>query len=181
MSSSIEAVGPIAWDVHRSSHERITRAHRPRALSRKRGAAFVESLIVIGMITLFLGSMSYFFYLYYGKWSAAQEARFSAWSSALDGCMSKGEYDKMFADAKADPGGTEDEIAGLSTDSDQPPSWMDLELGGEASAKRKVGDIDLTVVRDVSCNEKQEENELTFQGAGIIGAVASSAVDLLGF
>jgi hypothetical protein len=43
-----------------------------------------------------------------------------------------------------------------------------------------VGDVDLTVARDVSCNEKKEEKELTFQGAGIIGAVASSAVDLLG-
>jgi hypothetical protein len=61
-------------------------AHRLRARARRRGAVFVESLIVISALTLGLSGLVYFRDLYLRQLSALRLARGAALAHALAGC-----------------------------------------------------------------------------------------------
>jgi hypothetical protein len=52
----------------------------------QRGAVFVESIIVIGMITLMLAAGLFLHRLYMNKFRAMSESRAAAWTGALRGC-----------------------------------------------------------------------------------------------
>src|SRR5688572_29527734 len=61
-------------------------AHMPLRRSRQRGAVFVESIIVVSMITLMLAAGLFLHRLYMNKFRAMSESRSAAWSGALNGC-----------------------------------------------------------------------------------------------
>jgi hypothetical protein len=111
---------------------------------RSRGAAFVESLIVICMILLSLFMVLWFQALYATKLQTIQSARASAWSSALSGCegleksqelLARGARDAETTGAKGPGDSTEGDAAGLTADTqgESSPEWFALREGGETT------------------------------------------------
>lgn len=168
---------------------------------RERGAAFVESLIVICTILLCLFMVLWFQALYTAKLSTLQSARANAWTSALDGCLSDGakgfeEPNTLLAQsardsettaAKGSSDSTDGDAAGLTADTqgESSPEWFALREGGEAvdsldfSNFGKEGTMPVGTKRSFQCNERRNPEEFTLSAGDLLSNLASVMRDLL--
>jgi hypothetical protein len=160
-----------------------------------RGAAFVESLIVIAMILFFLFCVLWFQALYAAKLGTMQAARANAWASALAGCPGLENSQSMLSDAvkqsdSAGPQGggdsTEGQVGGLTADGDgeDSPDWFSLREGGEASesvdftAIMSGAKMNISTTRKFQCNERSNPNELKLSAGDLLSNLASVIRDL---
>jgi hypothetical protein len=99
---------------------------------RTRGAAFVESIIVISMISLMLAGGLFFHRLYMHKFRVMSESRTAAWQGALNGCptglgiMAVGQaiWNSVNNLADCNPLDPGCMVDGLSSSSTAPTPWV---------------------------------------------------------
>ena len=147
---------------------RSTRAHELHRQRRREGAAFVEALIVIGLVIVCMQCIwgMYRFCMFQHK--AQVDVRQMAWEKALKGC---GDPDvggplNGLSKSAAEPS----EISGLRSDSETAPSWfgiiqtspetVSLPLPEEVFGKSAVASQE-----SFACNEKGGKGELDLAGA----------------
>jgi hypothetical protein len=162
---------------------------------RARGAAFVESLIVICMILLSLFMVLWFQALYATKLQTMQSARASAWNSALAGCegleksqelLARGARDSETTGAKGTGDSTEGDAAGMTADTqgESSPEWFALREGGESTDSvdfsnfGKEGTMPVGTKRKFQCNERPNPKELTLSAGDLLSNLASVISDL---
>lgn len=162
---------------------------------RERGAAFVESLIVISMILLCLFACLWFQALYAAKLQTLQSARASAWNSALAGCQGLENSQELLAQsarnsetmrAKGSHDSTEGDASGITADTqgESTPDWFSLREGGETTESvdfsqfGKEGTMPVGTRRKFQCNERPNPNELTLSGGDLLSNLASVIRDL---
>jgi hypothetical protein len=172
----------------KSSTERLFRA-------RERGAAFIESLIVICMILLCLFGALWLQALYATKLQTMASARANAWNSALGGCqgleqsqelLTRGARDADTTAAKGAGDSTEGDAAGISADTqgETSPEWFALREGGEStdsvdfSKFGQEGTMPVGIRRKFQCNERRNAEELTLSGGDLLSNLASVIRDL---
>jgi hypothetical protein len=173
----------------RGARGRISRRYRAR------GAAFIESLIVISMILSCLFAVLWFHALYSSKLQTIESARASAWNSALSGCagleksqelLSRSARDAEVSRAKGGNHSTEGDAAGISADTqgESSPDWFELREGGESqqfvdfSHFGQEGTMPVGTRRKFQCNERPNPKELTLSGADLLSNLASVIRDL---
>jgi hypothetical protein len=177
-----------------SSH--LSRARALRARRGQRGAAFVESLIVISFILFMLFCVLWLQAVYTAKLQTIQIARANAWGDALQGCTGLEQADSALSDAVsqsnstgANPPGdsTAGDVGGLRADvqGDDSPEWFNLREGGTSteSADGFTGIMDgspmsITTTRKFLCNERSNPDELTLSAGDLFRNMASMVRDL---
>lgn len=162
---------------------------------RERGAAFIESLIVICMILFCLFMVLWFQALYATKLQTMQSARASAWNSALAGCegleksqelLSRSAKNSETTGATGAGDSTEGDAAGLSADTqgESSPEWFALREGGETtdsvdfSKFGEDGTMPVGTKRKFQCNERANPKELTLSAGDLLSNLASVIRDL---
>jgi hypothetical protein len=174
-----------------TDHQRLrtVRASRRRA----RGAAFVESLIVISLILLCLWGTLFLKFIYSTKLASIQAARNKAWSAAVGGCKPppvkaisddathRSETDG--ADSTSDS--SEGQIAGLTADTTQDtPQWLSLQDGGDATEGLPGGKnfdgsgLSIVTTRKILCNEKGGNDELDLSAGDLLSEISTVIHDL---
>lgn len=162
----------------------------------QRGAAFVESLIVISFILFMLFCILWLQAVYSAKLQTIQSARANAWGDALQGCEGLEQSQNMMSDAVsqsaskgADPPGdsTEGDVGGLRADAqgDESPGWFSLRDGGSAteSADGFTGimsgnAMSISTTRKFMCNERSNPDELKLSAGDLLSNLASIIRDL---
>ena len=173
-----------------------TELQRQLALLRRRrarGAAFVESLIVISLILLVLYAVLWLHGLYSAKLATLQSARVQAWTDALQGCPPPELADRAAqttSNADTGPsGGPEDnsgDFAGLRADTqDNGPDWFNLLEGGEGSASLDYPSFtgrgrsyQVGARRSFMCNEQGGMDQLEFSGSRLRDSARNTIRDL---
>jgi hypothetical protein len=179
-------------------------AQRRRERVRRRrqaGAAFVESLIVISMILLFLFAVLWMKDLYTAKLQTIEYARADAWVDALNGCPGKPEHSaEVGVQAKSavalskngGPEGNGDDTSGDSgglrsnANGDDAPDWFALREGGSSTQSvdgfksfTDGTDMKLATTRKYHCNERGDPKELHVDVKDLSGDLASMIADLI--
>jgi hypothetical protein len=127
----------------RSVPRGLSRPPQRTAVRRRRGAIFVEAIIVCSMLMTMLAGAIFFHRMYSAKIRAIREARLAAWQASEAGCPSKFGIGQIFnlstANMTAINSCTDDSctVGGLNTSSEAGPDW--LESGA------KTGDVVHTV------------------------------------
>jgi hypothetical protein len=158
-----------------------------------RGAAFVESLIVISMILFVLFCVLWLHALYSAKLQTIQYARANAWGDALEGCPGLEQADTMLRDAVSQsesPSSTANQnpaVGGLRSDTqgDDDPPWFALREGGSATESvdgfqgiMSGNAMDISTTRAFPCNERSNPDELKLSAGDLLSNVASVIRDL---
>ncbi len=142
---------------------------------RRRGAIFVESLIVVGLTTLLLAAGIFFHYLYIHKLYTMREARRKAWAAASPGCnggVTGGGYDAVHnmlrflagedGDGRIDQMGAHSPLGSVAdkagNHSSEAPAPAILHGGGN---------VTITSSTRVACNENVANDEPTADAVGI--------------
>lgn len=172
------------------------RARLVRARRAQRGAAFVESLIVISFILFMLFCILWLHAVYSAKLQTIQSARANAWGDALQGCTGLENAQDMLSDSVkqssskgADPPGdsTAGEVGGLRADvqGDDSPGWFNLREGGTAteSADGFTGimsgkSMSISTTRKFMCNERSNPEELKLSAGDLFSNLSSIIRDL---
>ncbi len=132
---------------------------RLRARRKGRGAIFVESIIVIAMLTLMMASALFFHGLYARKLKTMRESRAAAWEKSLPGCNSAVELVAVWQAV-----GLVDSISGLNEDSDTAPEWMSVGRQEDTKSvtvtadKLVGGTYNLKTTNSIVCNEKGDDH-----------------------
>lgn len=169
----------------------------PRVLRtrRQRGAAFVESLIVISLILFVLFCILWLQALYSAKLATLQSARTNAWLDALEGCTGFEQANEILGDSVVRSRGegatgaaddTSGSIGGITADTQgESPDWFNLREGGNASESVEFNAImtagrtfDVTTSRTVMCNERSNPEELELNAGDLFSNIASIVRDL---
>ncbi|HYQ30315.1 MAG TPA: hypothetical protein VER04_23960 [Polyangiaceae bacterium] len=169
---------------------------------RQRGAAFIESLIVISMILFCLFAVLWFQSLYATKLQVMQSVRANAWTSALGGCqvasqsppgleqtqvlLSQSANDSNSTGAKGRGDSTEGDASGLTanTQGDSTPDWFALREGGQSEQSvdfpnfGKEGSMSVATRRKLQCNERRNAEELKLSTGDLLSNLASVMRDL---
>jgi len=167
---------------------------------RQSGAAFVESLIVISMILLFLFAVLWMRGLYTAKLQTIQYARASAWIDALNGCpgkeehgaetgvAAKGAVNLSKSDGSDGNGDDNDgDTGGLHANGngDDSPDWFNLREGGTNTQTidgfkgfTDGKDMKLSTTRKYHCNERSNPKELHINVKDLTGDLATMVADL---
>ena len=160
------------------------------------GAAFVESLIVIGLILFVLFCVLWLQAVYSAKLQTIQIARANAWADALTGCPGLEQSQEMLNDAVsqsstagATPPGdsTDGTIGGLTaqTQGEDSPDWFQLREGGTGeshvdgfTAIMSGAGMNIGTTRHFPCNERSNPDELKLSAGDLLSNVASIIRDL---
>ena len=119
-----------------------------------RGAALVEGIVVISLLTTMMAGGLFLHHLYLAQMKALGDARLAAWSQALQGCNSGVNLGGIWRDAG-------ESAAPLDVDTDSAPSFFGVvshESGSAsetASAHERAGGKTYTLSASdtVACNE----------------------------
>jgi len=162
---------------------------------RARGAAFIESLIVISMILFCLFAVLWFQALYATKLQVMQSVRANAWNSALAGCEGLEQSQGLLTEsatrsealsAKGRADSTDGDASGLTanTEGDSTPGWFALREGGEYEDAvdfgnfGKPGSMPVGTRRKFQCNERPNPQELTLSAGDLLSNLGSVIRDL---
>ncbi len=142
--------------------------HRKLRSLRREGAAFVEALLVIGLIVVCLQCVwgVYLYCLFQHR--ARVEARQKAWESSLAGCEDPPMNGILSSLSRSH---TSSEVSGLKSDSEEAPGWMQIGKGERSTvtldlAEAVFGHATVGATEQFACNEQGGKNELEVSGGG---------------
>lgn len=145
----------------------LARARRRR--QKTTGAAFVEALIVIGLIVVAMQCIWWMFQFTLFKHRAYVEANQKAWERALKGCADP-EVDGPLKSLSKSAGNPSD-VGGLRADSETAPSWFGIGSAGVSTVdlplpQEVFGKSTVVAKAEFACNEKGGKKPLSLGGGG---------------